>query len=74
MANYAEKLPKMLFSEELKEALTCLPEYDASIREADPGTKLLRLVPVVKTDAIIATGARLFSNDGPSWMQICSPR
>lgn len=48
MANYAEKLPKMLFGEELKEALTCLPEYDASIREADPGTRLLRLTDLYK--------------------------
>lgn len=48
MANYAEKLPKMLFGEELKEALTCLPEYDVSIREADPGTRLLRLTDLYK--------------------------
>jgi len=48
MANYAEKLPKMLFGEELKEALTCLPEYDASIREADPSTRLLRLTDLYK--------------------------
>lgn len=46
--NFAEMLPKMLFGEKLTKELTYLPKHDASIRNADPGTRLLKLTDIYK--------------------------
>jgi hypothetical protein len=48
MADFAELLPKMLFGEELKEKLTCLPEYSEEYRNLDAGKRLLKLTDIYK--------------------------
>lgn len=46
--DFSKLLPKMLFGDELKNALEVLPEYDDSIRELDAGTRLLMLSDIYK--------------------------
>lgn len=46
--DFSKLLPEMLSGGKLGEALTVLPEYDASIREADAGTRLLRLSDIYR--------------------------
>ena len=46
MENRLNQIPKMLSGIELKEAMTYLPRYDESIREADMTTRLLSLSDV----------------------------
>lgn len=43
MNDYSELMPQMLFGEELKKALTILPDYDGSVREMDAGNRLMKL-------------------------------
>lgn len=43
MTDCSQMLPPMLFGEALKEALAVLPPYDASARDMDAGSRLLRL-------------------------------
>ena len=43
MTDYSGLLPPMLFGEKLKETLAVLPAYDASARDMDAGSRLLRL-------------------------------
>lgn len=48
MINFSEMLPKMLFGDELRQRLTCLPTYDPSIKDMDEGTRLLKLMDLYK--------------------------
>lgn len=43
MNDYSELMPQMLFGEELKKALTILPDYDGTVREMDAGNRLMKL-------------------------------
>lgn len=43
MTDCSQLLPSMLFGECLKNALAVLPPYDASVRDMDAGSRLLRL-------------------------------
>lgn len=43
MIDYSEFLPRMLFGEELKKALTILPDYNESVRKMDAGSRLVAL-------------------------------
>lgn len=46
--DYSELLPPMLFGEELKNNLTSLPEYSGTVRELQPGQRMLRLMDIYK--------------------------
>lgn len=46
--DFSTLLPPMLFGEELKTALTVLPEYEESVREMDAGTRFLKLSDIYK--------------------------
>ena len=48
MTDYSELMPRMLFGEELKETLTVLPDYDASVRELDTGSRLMKLSDIYR--------------------------
>lgn len=48
MTDYSELLPRMLFGEELKKALTVLPDYDGSVREMDAGNRLIKLSDIYR--------------------------
>ena len=48
MTDYSELLPRMLFGDELKEALAVLPYYDASAREMDTGSRLHKLSEIYR--------------------------
>lgn len=48
MTDFSAMLPPMLFGDELREALTVLPEYDASVREMDAGARFLKLADIYK--------------------------
>lgn len=48
MIDYSEFLPRMLFGEELKKALTILPDYDESVRKMDAGSRLVALSDIYR--------------------------
>lgn len=48
MTDFSQMLPRMLVGDELKKALTALPEYDGSVRDMDTGRRLLLLSGIYK--------------------------
>lgn len=48
MNDYSELMPRMLFGEELKKALTVLPGYDGPVREMDAGNRLVKLSDIYR--------------------------
>ncbi len=48
ITDFSELLPPMLFGDDLKAALTVMPEYDDSIREMDAGKRLLGLSDIYR--------------------------
>lgn len=46
--DFSKLLPPMLFGSELSEAMTCLPEYDSSVRTLPASERLMRLTDIYR--------------------------